>query len=135
MVMIFDPELERIVWLWGPNNLTFPHHPTVLANGNVMVFDNGTERSRIVEIEPMTGEIKWAYRAGDFFSEWRGSTQRLRNGNTLVTESDTGYAFEVTKNGDEVWRFANPDVLANGTRMSIWRIKAFEKDEITFLAN
>ena len=37
-----------------------------------------------------------------------GSTQRLPNGNTLVTESDSGRAFEVTADREIVWEFYNP---------------------------
>ena len=36
-----------------------------------------------------------------------GTTQRLDNGNTLITESDFGRAFEVTSDGDIVWEFFN----------------------------
>jgi len=132
-VMIFDPKAESIVWLWGPNNLTFPHHPSVVDAGNIMVFDNGTEKSRVIEIDPISGEIEWLYEDAGFFSEWRGSAQRLPNGNTLITESDTGYVFEVTETGEEVWRYANPDVKPNGKRGAIWRMTAFERDDVSFL--
>ena len=34
--------------------------------------------------------------------------QRLPNRNTLITETDTGRAFEVTPEGEIVWQFLNP---------------------------
>ena len=37
-----------------------------------------------------------------------GSVQRLPNGNTLVTDSFAGRAFEVTRERQVVWRFDNP---------------------------
>ena len=37
-----------------------------------------------------------------------GSQQRLPNGNTLITDSFAGRAFEVTAQGRMVWRFDNP---------------------------
>lgn len=133
VIMIIDPVPGKIMWLWGPNNLTFPHHPTVLENGNILIFDNGTESSRVVELNPISGHIEWSFERADFFSATRGSAQRLSNGNTLITESDTGYVFEVNGTGDEVWRYANPDVQPDGTRCAIWRMTAFDNDEITFL--
>jgi hypothetical protein len=37
-----------------------------------------------------------------------GAAQRLRNGNTIVTDSFGGRAFEVEPGGAVVWRFDNP---------------------------
>ena len=37
-----------------------------------------------------------------------GTTKRLPNGNTLITESNNGRAFEVTPAGEIVWEFFNP---------------------------
>jgi hypothetical protein len=38
-----------------------------------------------------------------------GAARRLQNGNTLITESDNGRAFEVTEDGSIVWEFVNPE--------------------------
>jgi len=43
-----------------------------------------------------------------FYSESCGTAQRLPNGNTLITESDGGRAFELTADGQLVWEFYNP---------------------------
>ena len=37
-----------------------------------------------------------------------GAAERLPNGNTLVTDSFAGRAFEVARDGAVVWRFDNP---------------------------
>ena len=37
-----------------------------------------------------------------------GTSQRLPNGNTLITESENGRAFEVVPGGDIVWEYNNP---------------------------
>jgi hypothetical protein len=42
------------------------------------------------------------------FSACCGTVQRLPNGNTVVTESEAGRAFEVTPAGEVVWRFDSP---------------------------
>ena len=85
--------------------------------------------SRVLEINPVTKQIVWEYKnpirtkdrnrdgiaAGNerrFYSCIMSGCQRLMNGNTLITEADTGRIFEVTKSGEVVWEFvlswANP---------------------------
>lgn len=116
-VAVVDPggrsTSARIRWFWGPGEIEWPHHPTLLENGNLLIFDNGTFRgwSRVVELEPASREIVWEYR-GDppesFFTSSRGSAQRLSNGNTLITDSMSGRVFEVTRGGEIVWEFLDP---------------------------
>jgi hypothetical protein len=130
---ILDGRTREIAWLWGPTNLTFPHHPCLLENGNILVFDNGTDESQVLEVNPLTREVVWRYANGrEFFSQTRGSNQRLPNGNTLITESDRGYVLEVTSTGEVVWKFANPDINAEGVRGAIWRMTRFMPSEIDF---
>lgn len=90
------------------------HDPSVLPNGNILIFDNNgnSERSRVIELDPVTGRIEWTYRgesADDFYSQMCGAATRLPNGNTLATESDGGRAIEVTSDGDIVWEYLNPE--------------------------
>jgi hypothetical protein len=113
-VIIVDFLAKRVVWWWGQGSLSGPHDATVLPDGHILIFDNGLNRrwSRAVEVDPLRWEIAWEYRApnpGDFFSRDRGGAQRLPNGNTLLTDSNAGIAFEVTPAGETVWRFRNPN--------------------------
>ena len=64
-VFIVDWRREELVWAWGPGELSGPHGGTVLEDGRILIFDNGLGRewSRIVEIDPLSGEIVWEYRA------------------------------------------------------------------------
>ena len=67
--------------------------------------------SKVIEIDPFTQETVWAYRGtpeNGFFTATCGSNQRLPNGNTLITESDAGRAFEVTPDNQIVWEYYNP---------------------------
>jgi hypothetical protein len=133
-IAIIDGESRKIVWLWGPTNLGRQHHPTLLDNGNILVFDNGDSESRILEISVPTGKILWTYTDGKkFHSVWGGANQRLQNGNTLITDTNRGYAFEVTSEGEVVWKFANPLVDRDGKRMNIWRLKRFQPSELPFI--
>jgi hypothetical protein len=111
-IAVIDVELEEVVWtqfgLWLAQ-----HDPTPLPNGNLMVFDNRGHNkvSKVVEYDPTNMEVAWMY-AGDnehpFFTGAGGANQRLPNGNTLITESDYGRAFEVTPAGEIVWEYLNP---------------------------
>ena len=46
----------------------------------------------------------------------------MPNGNTLITDSNNGRVFEVTKNGEVVWEFYNIDTDTNGKRSKIYRM-------------
>jgi len=112
VVAILDPERESIVWT-ARGEFRRQHDPGVLANGNLLLFDNlGLgDRSRVLELDPLSLEAIWSYEGTErhpFFSEKLGAAQRLPNGNTLITESDNGRAFEVTPDGETVWEFHNP---------------------------
>ncbi len=135
-MMIIDPKTQTILWAWGASKLIFPHHPTLTKAGTILVFNNGTEEtlSQIVEVDPLSNDIIWTYGPTEgFFSDTRGSNYRLENGNTLITESDTGYVFEVTPQGKTVWEFANPHVEKKSKlRMAIWRMNRFSRDELDF---
>jgi hypothetical protein len=130
LIGVVDLAAAELVWVWGQEELSGPHHPSLLETGNVLVFDNGLddERSRVIELDPRTGEIVWLYQApepGDFFTRSRGSAQRLPNGNTLIANSDEGVAFEVTPEGEIVWEFRTPHLDASGHRATIVRMTRY----------
>ena len=113
IIGIVDPDKNEIVWCYGPGVLDGQHQPTMLENGNILVFDNGTYRGHSIvrEIEPVSGEIVWQYEDGEnFFSPFRSGNQRLPNGNTLICECDAGRLFEVTPEKEVVWDFWSPFV-------------------------
>jgi len=134
-----DLEARKIIWAQKPGFWKTQHHPTLLDNGNMLLFNNlyiekkpdKTEyeflmrkngyklldeklytenKSSIIEFNPLTMEILWEYKGDEknpFFSLASGSTQRLPNGNTLITESDRGRVFEVNPEGQIVWEYIN----------------------------
>jgi len=112
-IAVVDPDTETVVWaltgMWRQQ-----HQPTILPNGRMLIFDNkaGKEVSEVMELDPFSQTVAWSYRgtpARPFYSETCGSNQRLPNGNTLITESDNGRAFEVTPDGTVVWEYINPN--------------------------
>ena len=103
----------------------------MLENGHILLFDNGMARgwSRVIELDPLTKKIVWEYRAPnrtDFYTRARGACQRLPNGNTLVTDSDSGQGFEITADGEIVWEFLNPNITPEQKRITIFRMKRYE---------
>jgi hypothetical protein len=125
LLLVVDQDTGEPVWSWGPGELDGPHQPTLLDNGHLLVFDNGTRRdySRVIELDPVTLEVAWEYRADppqSFHSKWRGSSQRLPNGNTLICEADRGHVFEVDASGEKVWEFWNTE-LRQDRRKGIYR--------------
>lgn len=129
-VIAVDVRSWKMIWAWGQEELAGPHDGTWLENGNVLIFDNGIGRrwSRVVEMSPATGEIAWEYKAPEpreLFSRTNGAAQRLRNGNTLITDSNKGRAFEVTPDGEVVWKLVNPrvgDVRGRSTIVKAFRL-------------
>jgi hypothetical protein len=133
LIAIVDIEKEKIIWSWGREELEHPHDPVILESGNILIYDNGYKRkySRIIELDPFTREIVWEYKSlppEDFYSETRGSNQKLQNGNILIADSRNGRAFEITKEGEIVWEYYNPEVKIENEedkRATIFRMRRF----------
>jgi len=114
LIAILDLEQPRLLWCWGPGEVLCQHEATWLPSGKVLLFDNGNDRgySRIVEVDPRTNDVTWTWTAPvptDFFSNGRGTSQELSNGNVLVADSNSAAVFEVTREGDVVWRYVLRD--------------------------
>ena len=88
------------------------HSVRVTANGNILVYDNGTRHSpsetRAVEyaldLDRKTATLVWEYRHGSpIYTPYMGSVQRLVSGNTQVGFSTAGVVDEVDANGNLLW--------------------------------
>jgi hypothetical protein len=97
--------------------------------GNILVFNNGVNRpgsrhSSVDEIVPPVDdngeyyleegsaygpeEQTWIYTANppsSFYSNNCGGAHRLKNGNTIITNGDSGRVFEVTADKETVWLY------------------------------
>jgi hypothetical protein len=135
----------EIVWKLGAPPLAGQHAPTPLANGNILIFDNGPHRldhtfpySRVIEVNPATNEIVWKYQEAslhNFFSPRISNAQRLPNGNTLINEGFFGRFFEVTPEGDVVWEYVNPyfgpaSEPAKEQSNQVFRVYRYTEEEI-----
>jgi hypothetical protein len=126
-IAVMDIGTRKIVWARA-GYWHHQHDPDLLANGNLMLFDNlgawtPGRNARVIEFNPKTYEIVWEY-PGDtgatLFSTYRGRQQPLANGNVLISEFESGRLVEVTREGKKVWEYScpfrseiNPDYVCN----------------------
>lgn len=127
-VAMFDRARAEVIWAWGQGEVVGLHDAKVLENGHILLFDNrsraedpekGDGWSRVLEIDPLSGEIVWEYRSAppaEFFSSSRGTVERLDSGNTLICSSNQGRVFEVTPEGEVVWEYRTPHLDDEGRR-------------------
>ncbi len=120
-VFVLDPAFDRegkaqVTWaLQG--SWRSQHEPHLLDQGEILLFDNsGAEpHSRVIQVPlgpPGQAAAERVVYAGSeeqrFYSKFCGAVARLANGNTLITETGPGRAFEITPEGERVWEFVNP---------------------------
>ena len=141
-VAVIDRKTGDIVWKLGAPPLAQQHAPVLLANGNFLIFDNGTHRvdahlpfSRVIEVDPTSNRIVWYYqerRPIDFFSPNISNAQRLPNGNTLICEGAFGRLFEVTHECDVVWEYVSPyfGELNGAIHNSVFRAFRYSEEEV-----
>lgn len=143
---MIDKQTGEIVWRLGGEELAQQHDPSLLPNGNVLVYDNGSHSahhplpfSRVIEVDPASNRIVWEYfdnPAYNFFSPYISGARRLANGNTLVTEGMFGRMFQVTPEGDVVWEYINPyfyEDAENAVVNRVFRATHYLPEEISWL--
>ncbi|MBP2672156.1 MAG: hypothetical protein H6Q85_2222, partial [candidate division NC10 bacterium] len=119
----------------APHYFSFPHSPSLLPNGNLLLFDNGFKKnpqySRAVEYAldqtAKTATMVWEYRrTPDAFGATQGSAQRLPNGNTMIGWGSASIAqqlaaTEVTPDGRIVFEMSFPQgVVSYGAFRYVW---------------
>ncbi|MEG6616680.1 aryl-sulfate sulfotransferase [Peptococcaceae bacterium 1198_IL3148] len=97
---------------WAGYGVPNPSSPTGRMNAK-------RDYSRVLEIDPTTLKIVWQYTPAEagftmpvdayrFYSPFISGTQRLPNGNTLITEGSGGRLIEVTADHEIVWEYISP---------------------------
>jgi hypothetical protein len=105
--------------------------------GHILAFNNreGLGTSIVAELVPPRDSLGnyalvpgsaygpavpiWTYTAAGFYSNHLGGCQRLRNGNTLIVESTSGYLFEVNASGAVQWSYARGGEIVRGLRYAL----------------
>ena len=138
--MAIDPQTGNVLWRLGGltgeyqfvndplGGFTKQHSPKILPNGNLLLYDNGTDHSpqetRAVEykLDPVakTATMVWEYHhTPAIYTAFVGWVERLANGNTWVGFSLAGRAVEVTPAGEVVWE---SQLKVNGADGSVYRL-------------
>lgn len=109
------------------------HTASILANGNLLLYDNGNlkspQYSRVVEYAiddvSMTATKVWEFRYNpDIYQHFMGGVTRLPNGNTLINwgggkitevKPDKSIAFEITYYDGYIYRAYKVTAIANTT--------------------
>ena len=136
-----DYKTGAVLWQLGGKQSTFTivgdpltafygqHSVRVLANGNLLLYDNGLQHdppeSRAVEYQldtkAMTATMVWQFRHDPaIFTNVVGSVERMQNGNTLVAFAYAGIVDEVDPAGNVVWEGA---LTKNGAVQPAYRIR------------
>ena len=103
--------------------------PGLPGHGDILLFNNGQARpsgnwTSIEQFTPPRNQngnysaigsgswapnaSNWSWSDGNFFAAIAGGCQRLKTGNTFITDSGNGMLFEVTTAGNIVWTWNNP---------------------------
>lgn len=130
-VAVVDPAGRAVRWSWGGPELSGPHQPSVIPDGRVLVFDNGTGRgwTRLLVVDPTSDKVEWTWSAEppeSFFCPLAGGCEMLGNGNILVTHSAWGRAFELAPDGRTVWQLTLPPQVygTDRGRVAVYRVSA-----------
>ncbi len=98
------------------------HNPDYLESesGRPTILVADSENTRITEYERRDGAWNrtWTLES-DGTMEWPRDADRLRNGNTLVTDSRNNRVVEVTPDGEVVWEVYGPWLVYDAERLPV----------------
>ncbi len=122
------------------SNLCGQHTASRLANGNILVFDNGQfcwpvvaargQTTRVAEFQldeqNMTAELVWSYSDPNIINQFAGSAQRLPNGNTIIGwgAGSQILATEVSSDGTKVFEMT---AFHEGLPVLAYRVRRFSQ--------
>jgi len=139
-IMKIDARSGRIMWRLGGkknqftilndplNGFSAQHSARIMANGNLLLYDNGTRHnppeSRPVEYAldttAMTATLVWQFRHSPIiYTPYVGLVQRLGNGNTSIAYAEAGHVAEVSGAGGVLWE---ADVKVDGHPAFCYRL-------------
>jgi hypothetical protein len=140
-IAVLDVRKRSVVWAaLGPWRIQ--HDAEFLDNGHLLLFDNHgwSNGCRVIEYDPVTQAIPWTYAepgSALFHAAFRGTQQRLPNGNTLIVDPDNRRLLEVTRDKELVWEYFWPLSAVppdqQGAARAITSARRYNVDELTFL--
>jgi hypothetical protein len=139
LIVVLDVPSETVSWAMSGSWL-HQHSAQFAPDGMVGLFDNEGHigdggRSRIIEFDPETGGVTWQFNGSaddPFYSENRGETQYLPNGNVLITESNAGRMLEITRDREVAWEYVVEHELDGMVPAVFWATR-YELADLQFL--
>jgi hypothetical protein len=117
-VIEVDVASKGIVWQYGttgvsgngPNQLNNPNCALLLENGHILICDENNNRAiEVTRTLPLGGDIVWQYGSGDPNVNEPVSglafASRLKDGHTLLTDSNHNRIVEIDANKNVVWEY------------------------------
>ena len=128
-----------------PSGPCAQHTASLLPNGHLLVFDNGTDlfcvnpldpagpgifrgQTRVTEYEldtsvtPHTAALVWSYVPAGKYSWFAGSARRIGNNTLIAWAADRNVlSTEVDDQGQKVWEMTTPTVVAPQQRYATYR--------------
>jgi len=135
LVFAIGKETGEVLWESGQDIFVQQHNPTLLDNGNILVFDNkgGSKgKSRVVELNPISLSIEWSYELEESTARKTSGAQRLGNGNTFITHGPLGKMIEVDTQGEIVFTYTNPYGNDNN---EVFRSYSYPESELAWFLN
>ncbi|RMD85414.1 MAG: hypothetical protein D6808_05330 [Candidatus Dadabacteria bacterium] len=130
--LIIDKHTKKIVWRYHgkyKGGLMGGHDARMIPEGypgagNILILDNGygvpaqrrgtrgfldaslrQGRSLVLEVNPVSKEVEWVYDPPErLFTPTRGAVQRLKNGNTLISEDARGRIIVVSPKKEIIYK-------------------------------
>lgn len=111
---IIEKTSKRVVWTYEGDNakLVLPGKVEMIPKGlpgagNIMVFDRGEKFSRIIEFNPINKKTVWLHKNHSSFISRRGGFQRLKNGDTFLSDDASLRSIIVGKDSKIKWKYSN----------------------------
>jgi hypothetical protein len=142
ILFILDRKTSKIIWSFRrKDDLVWrTHTPRITSKGKILLLANLHDTkdpdqnfSAIEMLDPLTRKIAMQLTAEDrnkFFTMDGGGVQLLDNGNFLVTQSDSGIAFEMTSHGRIVWQWNNPNEGPHQKPGYVYRVERVSKTRV-----
>jgi len=134
---VMDAETRKFLWTYYHPMCASQHTPVLLPSGKILMYRNTwgeLDYSSAIEIDPVSKEITWEY-DGPKPKSWKSDhvciTQRLDNGNTLISDvTYGGHLYEITPEKEIVWEFLYPLADPEGYPLEIYRARRLPIDKI-----
>lgn len=150
-ITVLDKQTFAVKWVLMGISKNI-HDADFLSNGRVVWFNNraayedGIVGSRIIEWDCINHKPTWQFTPADFiagikllpgqtdmfYSAFYGSQQQLGNGNYLITESNGGTIYEVTRAKEVVWKYVNPSFDGESIG-GVYGAKRYAREDLPFL--